>query len=125
MNSISLLSGENLYEEGEDVVKHDTYTATEIPYSELARMVTEAYEMESVLNAYGVYVDENGRGTCPKCSLTDFRLLLSRQVGRYDEWCCMDCEWPGGDVIDFVAWREDIDVTEAAQYLAERAGLLE
>lgn len=119
------LSAETLSEKRKDVVESETDTATEIPYSELARMVREVYEMESVLNEYGIYVDENGKGICPKCSLTDFRLLLSIQTNRYDSWCCMDCEWPGGDVIDFVAWREDIDGTEATRYLAERVGLLE
>lgn len=108
----------------EEAIESETDTGIEIPYSELVRIVREAYEMESTLNAYGTYVDENGRGVCPKCSLTDFRLLLSRLTGKYDEWCCMDCEWPGGDVIDFVAWMENIDVTEAAQHLAKRPGLL-
>jgi len=118
------LSWEDFFEEGEDVVEHETATATEIPYSELARLVREAYEMEWILNEYGIYVDEIGKDVCPKCSGYDFHMIRSL-TGGYDEWCCMECEYPGGDVIDFVAWIEDIDEKEAARYLAGRAGLLE
>ena len=117
-------STEPLSEGQEEVVAHETDTATEIPYSELSRMVRAAYDMESVLNEYGIYVDEIGKDACPKCVTYNFHILLSLTDGP-DEWCCMECEYPGGDVIDFVAWREDIDVTEATRYLAERAGLLE
>ena len=35
-------------------------TSIEKSYSELSKMVTEVYELEDVLNDYGVYVDEGG-----------------------------------------------------------------
>ncbi len=117
------LAGENLSEEREDVVEPETDTATEIPYPELARMVADIYDMESVLNEYGIYVDELGKSTCPKCARTDFVLIQSRIDGN-NQWACMDCEWPGGGVTDFVAWMEGIDNIEATRYLAERAGLI-
>ena len=85
---------------------------------------TAAYDLESVANEYGVFVDENGKGTCVKCGNSDFRLLRYRHKVRYEEWACMDCAWPGGDISDFVAWIEDIDLAEAVRYLAKRAGIL-
>ena len=118
--SVEALSGER-----EDIAAPEIDTAGEIPYSELEKMVADAYEMEDVLNAYDIYVNKDGRGHCPKCAHSDFYLLRSVAANTPDEWCCMDCEYPGGNVTDFVAWIERIDVTEATQYLAERAGLLE
>ena len=101
----------------------DTDTITEIPSSELSRMVRETFDMASVLNAYDIFVDENGKADCPKCGTKHFHLL--RNSGAvFNEWCCMECEYPGGDVIDFVAWREGIDEEEATRALAESAGLL-
>ncbi len=63
-------------------------------------MVKDAYDMESVLNEYGIYVDKNNKAVCPKCTGYDFYLLESRTSG-HDEWCC----------------------DEAHQLLAARAGL--
>ncbi len=117
------LSMATLTEEPEDVAAPEAETPTELPYWELRKMVKDAYDMESVLNEYGIYVDENNRAVCPKCTGYDFYLLESRTSG-HDEWCCLDCEYPGGDVIEFVAWIEGVEETEAARYLAERAGLL-
>lgn len=118
------LSAEVFSGEREDFADPKIDTAGEILYSELERMVAAAYKMEDVLNTYGIYVNEDGRGHCPKCAQSDFYLLRSLKASTPDEWCCMDCEYPGGNVTEFVAWMESIDVTEATQYLAERAGLL-
>ncbi len=87
-------------------------------------MVTAVYDMEEVLNEYGIYVNERNRAHCPKCDGYDFYLLENIRTGEANEWACMDCAWPGGDVIGFVAWMEDVDGTEAARFLAERAGII-
>lgn len=113
-----------LSEENEKVVAHETDTATEIPYSELSRMVREAYSMESVLNEYGIYPDELGKDVCPKTGNYSFHIVRSQTGQDVDLWCCFECEPTGGDVIDFVSWMEGVDVTVAARDLAERAGLM-
>ncbi|MXV75969.1 hypothetical protein F4Z99_17055 [Candidatus Poribacteria bacterium] len=116
------LSEGPLSEERGEVAETDT--ATEIPYSELSRMVREAYTMESILNEYDIYVDELGKDVCPKCVTYNFHIARSQTGQDHDQWCCFECNPRGGDVIDFVSWMEGIDVTIAARDLAERAGLL-
>ena len=102
-------------------------TEATIPYSELSKLVIDAYELEEVLNDYGVYVDEgNGGGRCPFCAHPeDFQVMTNAKTGRRDSWCCFTCSNLSYSVIDFVSKMEGIDEFRAAALLAERAGLLE
>lgn len=109
----------------EDIAEPETDTTAEIPYSELVKRVKEAYELEDVLNDYGVFLDEWGNGYCSKCTRMDFQLMKSVKTGKYEFWCCMACKDGAYNVVEFVAWREGWNDTEAARYLAQRAGLLE
>ncbi len=115
---------ETTYDETETEGEQEADTPTEIPYLELVEMVKEVYELEDVLNDYGVFVDEWGNGYCPKCSSQDFHLMKYVKTGKYEYWCCMECKDGAYNVVDFVAWMEGTSDTEAARYLAERAGLL-
>lgn len=102
-------------------------TEATIPYSELSKLVIDAYELEEVLNDYGVYVDEgNGGGRCPFCAHPeDFQVMTNAKTGRRESWCCFTCSNLSYSVIDFVSKMEGIDEFRAAALLAERAGLLE
>lgn len=98
-----------------------------IPYWELVKLVTDAYELEEVLNDYGVYVSEwNGGGRCPFCGHhEDFQVMTNAKTGRREYWCCFTCSNLAYNVIEFVSKMEGIDEFRAATLLAKRAGLLE
>ena len=102
-------------------------TEATIPYWELSKLVIDAYELEEVLNDYGVYVAEgHGGGRCPFCAHPeDFQVMTNAKTGRRDSWCCFTCSNLPYSVIDFVSKMEGIDEFRAAALLAERAGLLE
>ena len=117
---------ETTNEETEEEMESGKDTTTEMPYRELRDIVVAAYELEDVLNEYGVFPDNLGKSTCPKCPSTEFTLMLYVPTGRYETWCCMDCKDGAYNVIDFVAWMEGTDDLQGvAMRLAERAGLLE
>lgn len=97
---------------------------TEISVSELEKMLMDAVNIEDVFKSYGINI-ELGRSICPKCSSQEFLLLKSDKSEILDQWCCMDCELMGGDVIEFVAWMEGVDRSSAIKKLASRAGALE
>ena len=100
-------------------------TPTEIPYTELRDMVVAGYELEEVLNEYGVFPDL-GKSRCPKCPSTEFVLMKYTPTGRHEKWCCMDCKDGAFNVIEFVAWMEGTDDHRGvAMRLAERANLLD
>ena len=104
----------------------ETDTTTKMPYKELCDMVGAAYELEDVLNEYGVFPDNLGKSTCPKCASSEFILMLYVPTGRHEMWCCMDCKDGAFDVVEFVAWMEGTDDHRGvAMRLAKRAGLLE
>ena len=99
---------------------------TEIPYTELRDRVVAEYELEDVLNEYGVFPDTLGKSRCPKCPSTEFMLMKYTPTGRHEKWCCMDCKDGAFDVIEFVAWMEGTDDHRGvAMRLAERASLLD
>ncbi len=101
-------------------------TPTEIPYTELRDMVVAGYELEDVLNEYGVFPDTLGKSRCPKCPSTEFVLMEYTPTGRHEKWCCMDCKDGAYDVVEFVAWMEGTDDHRGvAMRLAERASLLD
>lgn len=102
-------------------------TEATIPYRELSKLVIDAYELEEVLNDYGVYVAEgHGGGRCPFCAHPeDFQVMTNAKTGRRESWCCFTCSNLSYNVIDFVSKMEGIDEVRAAALLAERAGLLE
>ena len=101
-------------------------TTPKMPYKELCDMVGAAYELEDVLNEYGVFPDNLGKSTCPKCASSEFILMLYVPTGRHEMWCCMDCKDGAFDVVEFVAWMEGTDDHRGvAMRLAKRAGLLE
>ena len=101
-------------------------TTTKMPYKELCDIVVAAYELEDVLNEYGVFPDNLGKSTCPKCASSEFILMLYVPTGRHEMWCCMDCKDGAFDVVEFVAWMEGTeDLRGVAMRLAKRAGLLE
>ena len=102
-------------------------TEATIPYRELSKLVIDAYELEEVLNDYGVYVAEgHGGGRCPFCAHPeDFQVMTNAKTGRRESWCCFTCSNLSYNVIDFVSKMEGIDEFRAAALLAERAGLLE
>ena len=102
-------------------------TEATIPYWELSKLVIDAYELEEVLNDYGVYVAEgHGGGRCPFCAHPeDFQVMTNAKTGRRESWCCFTCSNLSYNVIDFVSKMEGIDEFRAAALLAERAGLLE
>ena len=117
---------ETTNEETEEEMESEKDTTTEMPYRELRDMVVAAYELEDILNEYGVFPDNLGKSICPKCPSTEFTLMLYVPTGRYETWCCMDCKDGAYNVIDFVAWIEGTDdLQSVAMRLAERAGLLE
>lgn len=117
---------ETINEETEEEMESEKDTTTEMPYRELRDMVVAAYELEDILNEYGVFPDNLGKSTCPKCPSTEFTLMLYVPTDRYETWCCMDCKDGAYNVIDFVAWMEGTDdIQGVAMRLAERAGLLE
>lgn len=97
---------------------------TEISVNELEKMLMDAVNIEDVFKSYGIYI-ELGRSICPKCSSQEFLLLKSDKPEISDQWCCMDCELMGGDVIEFVAWMESVDRSSAIKKLASWAGVLE
>ncbi|RKU15610.1 hypothetical protein C6503_13595 [Candidatus Poribacteria bacterium] len=117
---------ETTNEETEEEMESGKDTTTEMPYKELRDMVVAGYELEDILSEYGVFPDNLGKSTCPKCPSTEFTLMLYVPTGRYETWCCMDCKDGAYNVIDFVAWMEGTDDLQGvAMRLAERAGLLE
>ena len=117
-------SAETTDEETEEAESEDT--TTEIPYRELRDMVVAGYELEDVLNEYGVFPDTLGKSACPKCPSTEFVLMKYTPTGRHEKWCCMDCKDGAYNVIEFVAWMEGTDDHRGvAMRLAERANLLE
>lgn len=116
---------ETTNEETEEEMESEKAITTEMPYRELRDIVAAAYELEDTLNEYGVFPDNLGKSTCPKCPSTEFTLMLYVPTGRYETWCCMDCKDGAYNVIDFVAWMEGTDDQRGvAMRLAERAGLL-
>ena len=119
------LSTETTHKETEEEMESEE-TLTEIPYTELRDMVVAEYELEDILNEYGIFPDTLGKSRCPKCPSTEFTLMLYVPTGRHEMWCCMDCKDGAYNVIDFVAWVEGTDDHRGvAMRLAERAGLLE
>ena len=120
------LSTEATNKETEEEMESEKDTTTKMPYRELHDMVVAAYELEDVLNEYGVFPDNLGKSTCPKCASSEFILMLYVPTGRHEKWCCMDCQDGAFDVVEFVAWMEGTDDhRDVAMRLAERAGLLE
>ena len=98
----------------------------EIPYTELRDMVVTGYELEDILNEYGVFPDNLGKSRCPKCPSTEFVLMKYTPTGRHEKWCCMDCKDGAFNVIEFVAWMEGTDDHRGvAMRLAERASLFD
>lgn len=117
-------STETTDEEREEKVEAED--TPEIPYRELRDMVVAGYELEDVLNEYGVFPDTLGKSRCPKCPSTEFVLMKYTPTGRHEKWCCMDCEDGAYDVVEFVAWMEGTDDHRGvAMRLAERANLLD
>lgn len=113
-------------EETEEEMESEKDITTEMPYRELRDIVVAAYELEDILNEYGVFPDNLGKSSCPKCPSTEFTLMLYVPTGRYETWCCMDCKDGAYNAIDFMAWMEGTDDLQGvAMRLAERAGLLE
>ena len=120
------LSTETTNKETEEEMESEKDTTPKMPYRELRDMVVAAYELEDILNEYGIFPDNLGKSTCPKCPSTEFTLMLYVPTGRHEMWCCMDCKDGAYDTIDFVAWMEGTDdLRGVAMRLAERAGLLE
>ena len=48
------------------LIEAEKDTTTKMPYRELRDMVVAAYELEDVLNEYGVFPDNLGKSTCPQ-----------------------------------------------------------
>ena len=119
------LSTETTNKETEEEMESEKDATPKMPYRELRDMVAAAYELEDILNEHGIFPDNLGKSTCPKCPSTEFTLMLYVPTGRHEMWCCMDCKDGAYDVIDFVAWMEGTeDHRGVAMRLAERAGLL-
>ena len=111
-------------EPAEAVTLEEGKTGATIPYWELSKLVTDAYDLEEVLNDYGVYVDEGGGGLCPFCGHQDFQVMINAKTGRREFWCCFTCDNLAYNVIKFVSKMEGIDEFRAAAFLAKQAGLL-
>jgi len=86
------------------------------------KAVKEAVAMEHVLQHYGILEDFKGRGDslsgpCPihnGTNPTQFRVSISK-----DCWNCFgDCK-RGGNVLDFVALKENVSIQKAALLLCE------
>ena len=117
---------ETLDTKPEEVTEPEGNPITELPYSELAKMVTDVYELEDVLNDYDVYVDEGGgSGYCPFCYQQDFQVMEYVKTGRREFWCCFNCSNRSSNVIEFVSRIKRIDELQAAMFLAKQAGIIE
>ena len=106
--------------EGGEVV-NDQDSDTDISYAELSKMVIETYDLKEVIKSYF----DPTSGHCPNCGQQDFEIMRNAKNGRLEAWSCFNCYNGVYDVIEFVAWIEGIDKTEAVQQLATQAGILE
>ena len=103
------------------------YSSGELSYVELSELVGNAYNLEMVLELYGIKFNlDRRRAICPFCSSPTLSTTVDGSTGHRDFWRCSSCVVGPKDFIDFVAGMESISNRyHALKYLAEQAGLLE